>query len=101
MYAYAAGWVHVVPDRTAQTWAYRQTTQLLLLQSPFIYCCSSCFCCSCCCCAGPFVDQVRNLNGKGVKHAVTASSGAHVTLPEWYGSPGIGMIVPKTKVQGC
>jgi glycerol-3-phosphate dehydrogenase len=49
-------------------------------------------------CAGPFVDQVRDLNGKGTKHAVTASSGAHVTLPEWYGSTGVGMIVPKTKV---
>jgi hypothetical protein len=23
-----------------------------------------------------------------------------LTLPEWYGSPGIGMIVPQTKVQG-
>lgn len=46
---------------------------------------------------GPFVDQVRDLNGRGVKHAVTASSGAHVTLPEWYGSAGVGMIVPKTK----
>jgi hypothetical protein len=44
------------------------------------------------------VDQVRDLNGKGTKHAVTASSGAHVTLPEWYGSTGVGMIVPKTKV---
>jgi hypothetical protein len=44
------------------------------------------------------VDQVRDLNGRGVKHAVTASSGAHVTLPEWYGSTGVGMIVPKTKV---
>jgi hypothetical protein len=47
------------------------------------------------------VDQVRDLNGRGVKHAVTASSGAHVTLPEWYGSTGVGMIVPKTKVRNC
>jgi hypothetical protein len=30
---------------------------------------------------------------------VTASSGAHVTLPEWCGSTGVGMIVPQTKVR--
>eukprot|EP00879_Flechtneria_rotunda_P011430 GHRR01011940.1.p1 GENE.GHRR01011940.1~~GHRR01011940.1.p1 ORF type:complete len:569 (+),score=148.55 GHRR01011940.1:94-1800(+) len=47
--------------------------------------------------AGPYVDKVRELGNKDVQHAVTGSSGSHVTLPEWYGSMYTGMIVPKTK----
>eukprot|EP00878_Enallax_costatus_P012574 GHUV01013132.1.p1 GENE.GHUV01013132.1~~GHUV01013132.1.p1 ORF type:complete len:476 (+),score=131.45 GHUV01013132.1:351-1778(+) len=46
---------------------------------------------------GPYVDRIRQLADKNTKKAVTASSGAHVTLPEWYGSTATGMIVPKTK----
>lgn len=45
------------------------------------------------------MDKVRQLgSNKPITHAVTTSSGAHVTLPEWYGSHVTGMIVPKTKV---
>eukprot|EP00775_Hariotina_reticulata_P006063 gene6063-6301_t len=46
---------------------------------------------------GPFVDRVRELGDSAAKPAVTGSSGAHITLPEWYGSAAVGMIVPKTK----
>jgi hypothetical protein len=48
---------------------------------------------------GPWVDSVRHLSSKGTPNAVTTSSGAHVTLPEWYGASGTGMIVPKTRVR--
>ncbi|KAF8066195.1 SDP6 [Scenedesmus sp. PABB004] len=47
--------------------------------------------------AGPYVDSVRRLGEPNAAPAVTASSGAHVTLPEWYGAAGTGLIVPKTK----
>jgi hypothetical protein len=41
---------------------------------------------------------MRKLGDRAAKPAVTGSSGAHITLPEWYGSGAVGMIVPKTKV---
>ncbi|KIY96540.1 glycerol-3-phosphate dehydrogenase [Monoraphidium neglectum] len=46
---------------------------------------------------GPYADALREQSDPGVKKAVRASSGAHVTLPEYYGSQAVGMIVPKTK----
>lgn len=49
---------------------------------------------------GPYADKLRRLGDPGAKQAVTTSSGAHVTLPEYYGSHAVGMIVPKTKVGG-
>lgn len=49
---------------------------------------------------GPWVDRVREQLDKQAPHAVTTSSGSHITLPEWYGSHTTGMIVPKTKVGG-
>lgn len=54
--------------------------------------------------AGPFVDRVRQMSYPGAPPIVTPSSGAHITLPEWYGGR-MGMIIPKTKVgaarHGC
>ncbi|KAI8462742.1 MAG: mitochondrial glycerol-3-phosphate dehydrogenase [Monoraphidium minutum] len=46
---------------------------------------------------GPWVDKLRRLADPAARDAVMVSSGAHVTLPEYYGSGGYGMIVPKTK----
>ncbi|GBF94204.1 glycerol-3-phosphate dehydrogenase mitochondrial-like [Raphidocelis subcapitata] len=46
---------------------------------------------------GPWADQLRQLSDPGAKKSVTASAGAHVTLPDYYGGGGVGMIVPKTK----
>lgn len=46
---------------------------------------------------GPYADRLRRMSDPGAKPAVTGSSGAHITLPEWYGSGAVGMIVPKTK----
>lgn len=47
---------------------------------------------------GPFVDGVRQLADPKAAPIVQPSSGAHVTLPEWYGGSSVGMIIPKTKV---
>lgn len=47
---------------------------------------------------GPYVDRLRRLSDPGARKAVTTSSGAHVTLPDYYGGRAAGMIVPKTKV---
>jgi glycerol-3-phosphate dehydrogenase len=46
---------------------------------------------------GPWADEVRHLSDPAAKDAVTASAGAHVTLPDYYVGGGAGMIVPKTK----
>jgi glycerol-3-phosphate dehydrogenase len=48
---------------------------------------------------GPFADQLRQLSNPATQKCMTASSGAHVTLPAWYGSSVTGMIIPKTKVR--
>ena len=47
---------------------------------------------------GPWADRLRRQSDPRAKPAVTASAGAHVTLPDYYGGPSnAGMIVPKTK----
>ncbi len=46
---------------------------------------------------GPFADGVRQRSDASASSSVTGSSGAHVTLPAFYGSRAAGMIIPKTK----
>jgi len=46
---------------------------------------------------GPYADRLRRMSDPGAAKAVTASAGAHVTLPGYYGDGAVGMIVPKTK----
>jgi glycerol-3-phosphate dehydrogenase len=46
---------------------------------------------------GPFADGVRKQSNAAAASSVTGSSGTHVTLPEFYGSRAVGMIIPKTK----
>jgi glycerol-3-phosphate dehydrogenase len=47
--------------------------------------------------AGPFVDGVRKLSDPSAANTVMGSSGTHVTLPEFYGSRDVGIIIPKTR----
>jgi glycerol-3-phosphate dehydrogenase len=44
---------------------------------------------------GAFADDVRRFSQKDARQTVMASSGSHVTLPDFYGSGRIGMIIPK------
>ncbi|KAF5836629.1 mitochondrial glycerol-3-phosphate dehydrogenase [Dunaliella salina] len=46
---------------------------------------------------GAFADDVRRYSEPDAQQTVMASSGAHVTLPDFYGSARTGMIIPKTK----
>lgn len=46
---------------------------------------------------GPFTDQVRRLGEPEAAAAIMPSAGAHIVLPDFFGSTSIGMIVPKTK----
>ena len=46
---------------------------------------------------GPFVDTLRQQSDTKQPPIITASSGAHITLPGYYGSLGVGLIVPRTK----
>jgi glycerol-3-phosphate dehydrogenase len=46
---------------------------------------------------GPFVDGIRRQSNTSAPKTVTASSGTHVTLPAYYGSSTVGMIIPKTR----
>mmetsp|Transcript_35504 Transcript_35504/g.78763 ORF Transcript_35504/g.78763 Transcript_35504/m.78763 type:complete len:641 (+) Transcript_35504:292-2214(+) len=46
---------------------------------------------------GVYVDKVRRSSNPDANTSVTASTGAHVTLPEFYGSGSMGMIIPRTK----
>ncbi|KAL6747098.1 mitochondrial glycerol-3-phosphate dehydrogenase [Haematococcus lacustris] len=46
---------------------------------------------------GPWCDTVRRLSDRDAPTTVNASSGAHVTLPGYYGSADTGIIIPKTK----
>ncbi|GAX74717.1 hypothetical protein CEUSTIGMA_g2165.t1 [Chlamydomonas eustigma] len=47
--------------------------------------------------AGPFVDGVRKLSDPSAANTVMGSSGTHITLPEFYGSQTVGMIIPQTR----
>ncbi|KAK9834189.1 hypothetical protein WJX81_006932 [Elliptochloris bilobata] len=47
--------------------------------------------------AGPFSDEVRDMSDAGAPKMIMASSGVHVTLPDYYSPDHLGMIVPKTK----
>ena len=49
--------------------------------------------------AGPFSDEVRGLSDAGAPKMIMASSGVHVTLPDYYSPDHLGMIVPKTKAR--
>lgn len=42
---------------------------------------------------GPYVDKLREGSDAKATKCVVASSGAHVTLPEYYGAGAVGMIV--------
>lgn len=47
---------------------------------------------------GPFSDAMRCQSDPESPPAILPSSGAHVTLPAYYGSGSSGLLVPKTKV---
>jgi len=49
--------------------------------------------------AGPFSDEVRAMSDAGAPKMIMASSGVHVTLPDYYSPDHLGMIVPKTKAR--
>ena len=49
--------------------------------------------------AGPFSDEVRGMSDAGAPKMIMASSGVHVTLPDYYSPDHLGMIVPKTKAR--
>ena len=51
--------------------------------------------------AGPFSDEVRGLSDAGAPKMIMASSGVHVTLPDYYSPDHLGMIVPKTKARAA
>jgi len=46
---------------------------------------------------GPFLDGVRRSADNNAALSVTASAGAHITLPAYYGDRATGLIIPKTK----
>ena len=46
---------------------------------------------------GPFVDKIRHMSDNTAPRMIMASSGVHVTLPDYYSPEHLGMIVPKTK----
>uniref|UniRef100_A0A7R9V8C5 Glycerol-3-phosphate dehydrogenase n=1 Tax=Chlamydomonas euryale TaxID=1486919 RepID=A0A7R9V8C5_9CHLO len=46
---------------------------------------------------GVFTDGVRKQSDNAARTTVMGSSGVHVTLPAFYGSATMGMLVPKTK----
>lgn len=46
---------------------------------------------------GPFADGVRRMSDPGCTPMIQPSSGAHVTLPDFYAGNGVGMIIPRTK----
>ncbi|MEW5300686.1 MAG: hypothetical protein WDW36_003598 [Sanguina aurantia] len=46
---------------------------------------------------GPFSDAIRCQSDPESPPAILPSSGAHVTLPAYYGSGSSGLLVPKTK----
>jgi hypothetical protein len=48
---------------------------------------------------GPFSDEVRALSDAGAPKMIMASSGVHVSLPDYYSPDHLGMIVPKTKAR--
>ena len=50
--------------------------------------------------AGPFSDSVRDMTDSG-EPRIKASSGAHVTLPSYYGSQMAGMLVPSTQASAA
>ena len=43
------------------------------------------------------MDGIRQKSSAGAAATVTGSSGTHVTLPGFYGSSSVGMIIPKTR----
>lgn len=46
---------------------------------------------------GTLTDSIRKQSDAGATKCVTGSSGAHVTLPSFYGSEAMGLIIPKTR----
>ncbi|KAG1659686.1 hypothetical protein FOA52_004325 [Chlamydomonas sp. UWO 241] len=46
---------------------------------------------------GPFLDGVRKMSDAGAATRVTGAVGTHITLPAFYGSGQVGVLVPKTK----
>jgi glycerol-3-phosphate dehydrogenase len=45
---------------------------------------------------GPFSDGLRKLDDNTVKEIVAPSSGVHITLPNYYGPKGMGLLDPAT-----
>lgn len=56
-------------------------------------------CAVCCVTQGPFLDDVRRQADASAPNTVRGSSGAHVTLPGYYGSASTGLIIPKVTVR--
>jgi glycerol-3-phosphate dehydrogenase len=48
---------------------------------------------------GPFSDEVRAMSDAHAPKMIMASSGVHVSLPDYYSPDHLGMIVPKTKAR--
>lgn len=45
---------------------------------------------------GPFTDGMRKLDNQQVAEIVAPSSGVHITLPNYYGPKGMGLLDPNT-----
>lgn len=43
-------------------------------------------------CGGPFTDEVRRMEDKQAKDAVTGAAGIHIVLPSYFAPDGIGLV---------
>lgn len=48
---------------------------------------------------GPFSDEILKMSDSQHREFIVPSAGVHITLPQYFGSPQVGLLVPKTKVR--